>query len=219
MQETKIKGVYKKKNNLLTLNLTPGKSVYHEKVIKSEGNEYREWNPNRSKLAAALKKGASQIGIKPGNIILYLGASTGTTPSHVSDIVGKEGFIYALDFAPRVVRELVFLSEDRKNIAPILGDAKQPLSYSHRVSKVDSVYQDIAQHDQVEIFLRNCDMFLEKGGFGLLCVKSRSIDVTKKPKQVFAEVRQKLEKALTVVDYRELAPFEKDHCIYICKKK
>ena len=29
----------------------------------------------------------------------------------------------------------------------------------------------------------------------------------------------KLEKVLTIIDYRELEPFQKDHCMFICKKK
>lgn len=50
--------------------------------------EYRAWNPFRSKLAAAILGGIDQIHIKPGAKVLYLGAASGTTVSHVSDIVG-----------------------------------------------------------------------------------------------------------------------------------
>jgi fibrillarin-like pre-rRNA processing protein len=148
-----------------------------------------------------------------------LGASSGTTVSHVSDIVGKDGLVYALDFAPRVLRDLVFVAEQRKNIAPVLADANQPETYAHLVSEVDTVFMDIAQKNQAEIFLKNCKMFLKKGGFGLLALKARSVDVTRNPKIIFKEIREKLEKQMIIVDYRELDPYEKDHAFFVCKKK
>lgn len=207
------------KKVLYTKNLFKGNKVYGEDIVKLGPDEFREWNHTRSKLGAAIMCGVSQIGIRQGEIILYLGASSGTTPSHVSDIIGKDGFIYALDFAPRMVRDLVFLSEKRTNIAPILGNANKPLSFAHLVSQVDVIYMDIAQKNQTEIFLKNCEAFLKHGGFGLYFVKARSIDVTRRPKEVYAQVRKDLEKHITIVDYKELDPFEKDHCLFICKKK
>lgn len=50
--------------------------------------EYRAWNPFRSKLAAAILGGVDKIHMGPGKKVLYLGAASGTTVSHVSDIVG-----------------------------------------------------------------------------------------------------------------------------------
>ncbi len=223
IQPHKFKGIYEMRKGkrfvYLTKNLVPGKDVYGEDLIRDGGVEYREWEPKRSKLCAALAKKVSQVGIYPGSTVLYLGASTGTTPSHVSDIVGPDGFVFALDFAPRTTRELVYLCEERNNIAPILGDARHPATYAQYVTMVDAVFQDIAQRDQAEIFIKNCDKYLKKGGFGILVVKSRSVDVGKKPKQIFNETRQYLESRITIVDYRELDPFEKDHCIFVCKKK
>ncbi len=222
-EHRRLKGVYYQKRKLYTKSLDPGYSVYGEGFVKEKGKdgdiEFREWDIRRSKLAAAIAKEVTQIGMKEGDSILYLGCSTGTTVSHVSDIVGKDGFVFALDFAPRVMREMVFLSERRKNIAPILGDAKNPQSYASQVYEVDCVFQDIAQKEQAEIFLKNCKEFLKTGGFGLLSVKARSIDVTRRPKQIFMELRAKLEKEITIVDYRELDPLERDHCMFVCKKK
>ncbi len=217
-----FKGVYErprgKRFSLLTKNLVPGKRVYGENLRREKGVEYREWDPNRSKLAAALMKGISQIGIKENDYILYLGAASGTTPSHISDIVGNKGFVYAIDFAPRVVRELVFLSKDRKNIAPLLADASKPETYYRKISEVDVLYQDIAQRQQADIFMDNF-RFLKENGIALLCVKARSVDVSKKPKQVFKEIREKLEKNnIKIIDYKLLKPFEKDHCIFVCKR-
>jgi fibrillarin-like pre-rRNA processing protein len=207
-----------KRFSLLTKSLNPGKRVYGENLRREKGVEYREWDPNRSKLAAALMKGVKEIGIQEGSYVLYLGAASGTTPSHISDIVGNNGFIYAIDFAPRVVRELTFLAEQRKNIAPILADASKPETYYKNISEVDIIYQDIAQREQAEIFLNNF-RFLKNNGIALLCVKAKSVDVAKKPKQIFKELREFLNKNnVKIIDYRELDPFEKDHCIFVCKK-
>ena len=164
-------------------------------------------------------KGCTNAGIRKGDVVLYLGASHGYTCSFVSDMVGEEGLIFAVDPAPRVMRDLVFLAEKRKNIAPVMADANHPEEYVSRVCEADIVYQDIAQKNQQDIFVRNCELFLKKGGYGLLAVKARSIDVKRKPKQLFEEIRQNLEKIFTVIDYKTLDPFEKDHCMIIVKKK
>jgi fibrillarin-like pre-rRNA processing protein len=223
MKQSRIFEVYEEKgkrhNKLYTINLIPGKKVYDEKFVNVDGIEYREWDAWKSKLCACILRGTQNIHIKKGDVVLYLGAASGTTVSHVSDIVGKNGFVFAVDFAPRVIRDLIFVVEERKNIAPILADANRPDKFKDRVSEVDVLYQDIAQKNQVEIFLKNCNLFLKKGGFGLLAIKARSIDVTKKPKQIFNNVRRDLEEKLIIVDYRTLEPFQRDHCFFICKKK
>jgi fibrillarin-like pre-rRNA processing protein len=206
-----------KKIRFYSKNLIPGISQFEEKLVREGGIEYREWEPKRSKLAAAIMNKISQIGIKEGNVVLYLGASHGYTASFVSDMIGKNGFIFAIDFAPVVVRDLVFVCEQRKNMTPILADCNHPEEYADKIVKVDIVYQDVAQKNQVEIFLKNMQ-FAKPDGFGLLALKARSIDVTKKPREVFREVRAKLEKEVKIVDYRELEPFEKDHAFFVVKK-
>ena len=207
-----------RRKQLYTVNLVPGKDVYGEKLFKQDGIEYREWEPFKSKIAASILKGSPNICIRKNDVVLYLGSSSGTTVSHVSDIVGNEGFIFAVDIAPRVMRDLIFLCYERKNIAPILADSNKVDDLKERISVVDVIYQDIAQKNQVEIFLKNVDMFLKDGGYAILAVKARSIDVTKQPKGIFKEVKEKLEKNLIIIDYRELEPFQKDHCMFICKK-
>src|SRR5919206_163922 len=147
--------------NAATLNLVKGDSVYGEKLVKYAGEEYRIWDPFRSKLAAALKKGMKNMPIKNGSKILYLGASTGTTVSHVSDIVGPSGIVFAVEPATRVARELIEnVASKRKNVVPIVEDARKPRSYFSIFGKVDVVYCDIAQPDQTEIALGNCGAHL-----------------------------------------------------------
>jgi fibrillarin-like pre-rRNA processing protein len=211
----------KSRRNIFTRNLTPGKSFFAEELVRVGGVEYRAWDVSRSKLGAAIKKGSSQIGIKDKDLVLYLGASHGFTPSYVSDMVGKEGFVFCVDNAPRVVRDLVFVCEERENMAPILADANHPEEYKELITKqVDIVFQDIAQPNQVDIFLKNCDAFLKKGGFGLLALKARSVDVSMRPTEIFKDVRRQLEQSsMVIVDYRTLEPFERDHAMFVCKKK
>lgn len=223
IQKSKIFEVYEsqegRRNQLYTVNLAPGRSVYGEKLVEENGTEYREWDASKSKLASCILKGSPNIGIRKNDIVLYLGSASGTTVSHVSDIVGSDGFVFAVDIAPRVMRDLVFLCYERKNIAPVLADASRIDELKARVPAVDIIYQDVAQKNQIEIFLKNADLFLREGGYGLLAVKARSIDVTKNPRQIFKEVKEHLEKNMAIIDYRELYPFQKDHCMFVCRKK
>ena len=203
---------------LYTKSMLKNASHFGEKIFKYKSEEYREIDPKRSKFAAAIIKGLSQTGIKPESKILYLGASHGYTPSFVSDIVGENGVVFCLDFAPTVMRDLVLLCERRKNMIPLIADAKKPSSYKENIIPVDVVYQDIAQREQVKIFVENCDLHLKDGGFGLLALKSRSVDVSEKPKRIFELAKKELEKHLKIVDYRELDPYEKDHAFFVVKK-
>ncbi|MFA6088796.1 MAG: fibrillarin-like rRNA/tRNA 2'-O-methyltransferase [Candidatus Woesearchaeota archaeon] len=208
---------YARSTKILTVNLVPDKKVYDEYLVNTADAQYRNWDIYKSKLGAGIANGIKFLGFKEGDTILYLGASTGTTVSHVSDIVGKTGCVFALDFAPVTTRPLVFLAEDRKNIVPILADANQPLSYVHKVPQVNFLFQDIAQKNQVEIFLKNM-MFLQKGGFAMLSLKCRSIDVTKRPSDIFKIVLEQLKKKVEVIDFKSIEPYEKDHYLFLVRK-
>lgn len=224
IRPSKYPGVYemqkgKRKTILLTKNLCKGKTVYQEQLIKDGGEEYRTWDPGRSKLAAGILNEIKNSGIKVGDTVLYLGSASGTTVSHVSDIVGKDGFVFALDFAPRVVRDLVFVCEDRKNIAPLFANANHPEEYKELISAADVIFMDIAQKNQTEIFLKNINMFLKKGAFALLSLKARSVDVTKKPNEIYKRVKGELSQRLDIVDTKRLEPHEKDHMLFVCRKR
>jgi len=203
---------------IYTKSLLPGIIHFEEKIVKDNGQEYREFDPTHSKLAAMILKGCTNIGIRKNDVVLYLGSSHGYTVSFLSDMLSKEGLIFGIDPAPRVMRDLIFLAEKRKNIVPVLADANHPETYLDKVCQADIVYQDIAQRNQADIFIRNCRLFLKKEGYGLLAVKARSIDAKRKSKEIFLEVRKQLEKEFTVIDFRILEPFEKDHCMIIVKK-
>lgn len=203
-----------------TKNLIPGEAVYGEKL--SQDGLYRQCSIKKSKLAAALAKGLKQVPLKKGDVVLYLGASTGTTVSHISDIVDKQGLIFAVEISFFMLRRLVFLAEKRKNIAPILADANHPETYMPMICEVDFLYQDIAQKNQVEIFLKNLQ-FLKQGKQAILCVKAKSIDITAKPEKIYEQVRKQLEKEkqenqLKIHWQKQLDPYDKDHCMFVIEK-
>jgi rRNA 2'-O-methyltransferase fibrillarin len=148
----------------VTKNLTPGESVYGEKRISvgasasgangeeaASSVEYRVWNPFRSKLAAGILGGVDNIYMGPGSKVLYLGAASGTSVSHVADIVGPEGTVFAVEFSHRSGRDLINMATHRTNVIPIVEDARHPLKYRMLVGMVDCIFADVAQPDQARI--------------------------------------------------------------------
>lgn len=217
IRETRQAGVYTDGVWLYTRNLVPGKAVYGEGLTVQDGTEYRKWDAARSKLAAYLKLGGPVWPFRPSSSVLYLGAGSGTTVSHASDICSK-GSLVAIEISPRVFRNLVSVAESRPNLIPILGDASHPETYRNHVAAVDVVYQDVAQRDQEAIFLRNLE-FLKPGGTGFLMIKSRSVDVAARPSDVFARAQTTLSRqGLAILDLRELEPFEEDHAAIVVRK-
>jgi fibrillarin-like pre-rRNA processing protein len=211
IRQIKVNGI----RELATPNLVEGLTVYGEKLVKIDDEEYRIWDPFRSKLAAALKKGLRDFPIGFGDKILYLGASTGTTVSHVSDLVGNKGLVFAVEPAVRVARELIEnVASRRKNVIPIIEDARRPESYFSIFGTVDLVYCDIAQSDQTEIAIKNCNAFLKHKGIMLVVIKTRSIDVTMSPRSVVAMESDKLRNNDFVINQTiDLEPFDKDHAL------
>jgi len=205
---------------LATLNLVPGESVYGEKrVAVEEGEikkEYRSWNPFRSKLAAAILGGVADIHIKPGSKVMYLGAASGTTVSHVSDIVGPDGLVYAVEFSHRSGRDLINVAKKRPNIIPIIEDARHPHKYRMLVGMVDTIFADVAQPDQARIVALNAHNFLKNGGHVVISVKANCIDSTAAPEAVFAgEVNKLRSEKVKPREQLTLEPYERDHCIVV----
>jgi len=211
ISESKHRGVFTDRRRYFTINATPGENVYGETLKKVRGREFRQWNPYRSKLAAVLHKGCRSFPLMKGSNVIYLGAASGTTASHVSDLVG-DGKVWCVEFSPRSFRDLVGLCEKRKNMYPVLADANFPKTYEVFVDAPDILYQDVSQKNQVQIFMRNFEHFFPKGGVGWLMLKTRSIEVREKPINVFRWSRHILEDSgYRVVESLDLAPFQKDH--------
>ena len=201
---------------LATENLIPGNQVYNEKLVQLNAVEYRIWNPFRSKLAAAIMNGLDDFPFKQKSDVLYLGVSTGTTISHISDIVGQNGTIFGIEHASRVARDFLDrVASYRKNIVPIIHDARKPEEFFSVYKKVDVVYVDIAQPDQTDIAIENCKLYLKSGGHLVLIIKTRSIDVTKDPKRVIENEIKKLKSLFQIKQTIDLHPYDKDHAMVI----
>ncbi|KAK6469717.1 rRNA 2'-O-methyltransferase fibrillarin-like [Huso huso] len=209
-----------KEDALVTKNMVVGDSVYGEKRINVEEGEtkieYRAWNPFRSKLAAAILGGVDQIHIKPGARVMYLGAASGTTVSHVSDIVGPEGLVYAVEFSHRSGRDLLNVAKKRTNIIPIIEDARHPHKYRMLVGMVDVIFADVAQPDQTRIVALNAHNFLKNGGHFVISIKANCIDSTAAPEAVFAaEVKKMTQENMKPQEQLTLEPYERDHAVVV----
>jgi fibrillarin-like pre-rRNA processing protein len=203
---------------LATKNMTPGRNVYGERLIRYEGTEYRVWDAFRSKLAAALLKGLDTVPIRPNHQVLYLGAASGTTASHVSDIVGEKGHVYCVEFASRSIRDLVEnVCAYRPNMSPILEDARMPEKYAMFIrGKVEDIYCDIAQPEQAKVLADNADLFLKKHGWIMLAVKAQSIDVTKEPSEIYeSETKVLRSRGFQVREVVHLEPYDKAHAMIV----
>lgn len=207
---------------LVTLNLIPGNTVYGEKKVSIEAEEggakteYRVWNPFRSKLAAAILGGVDKIHMTPGSKVLYLGAASGTTVSHVSDVVGPTGLVYAVEFSHRSGRDLLNVAKQRTNIIPIIEDARHPHKYRMLVGMVDTIFADVAQPDQARIVAINAHNFLKNGGHFVISIKANCIDSTAVPAAVFAgEVKKLQSEKLKPQEQLTLEPYERDHAVVV----
>ncbi|KAF3949845.1 hypothetical protein CMV_024328 [Castanea mollissima] len=210
-----------KEDAIVTKNLVPGEAVYNEKRISLQNEdgtkvEYRIWNPFRSKLAAAILGGVDEIWIKPGARVLYLGAASGTTVSHVSDIVGPSGVVYAVEFSHRSGRDLVNMAKKRTNVIPIIEDARHPSKYRMLVGMVDVIFSDVAQPDQARILALNASYFLKAGGHLVISIKANCIDSTQPAVAVFqSEVNKLKQDQFKPFEQVTLEPYERDHACVV----
>ncbi|MCP1662958.1 MAG: fibrillarin-like rRNA/tRNA 2'-O-methyltransferase [Methanocalculus sp. MSAO_Arc1] len=208
--------------------VSPGAGgVYNERMVKG----YRVWDPFRSKLAALCMLDET-IDLTPSMRVLYLGAANGTTVSHVADYVEV---VYAVEFAPRPLRDLLVVAEKRENIVPIAGDATRPDRYAPFLEEVDLLYQDVAQPDQAGILIKHLP-FLKRatsgpdevsgpeqvsGGAGgptaILMLKTRSVDIRMTPEEVFSGTVERLREAgLLIHKTCWLEPYHHDHAAIVC---
>merc|ERR1719157_273979 len=212
-----------KDDSLVTRNLVPGESVYGEKRLaaeKVEGSdekiEYRVWNPFRSKLGAGIVGGIGAMPVKPGAKVLYLGGASGTTVSHVSDMIGPEGVVYAVEFSHRCGRDLTNMAKRRPNVVPIVEDARQPQRYRMLMPMVDVIFADVAQPDQARIVTHNASFFLKNNGWVVISIKANCVDSTAAPEAVFAMEIDKLRKdGCKPKEQLTLEPYHRDHALVV----
>jgi fibrillarin-like pre-rRNA processing protein len=224
VEKHKFDGVYwlrNERNFLATENLTPGENVYGERVELVHGIEYREWDPYRSKPSAAIHNGIETFPFKKGSKVLYLGAGSGTTASHISDIIGSKGKIFCIEFAYRPMRDLLTrVARRRDNVVAILADARHPLQYRWMLEECDITYCDIAQYDQTKIMIDNSDYYLKPSGYAIIAVKARSISSVAKLEEIYREEANKIRAAgYETVEQIDLEPYAEAHRMIISVKK
>ena len=182
---------------------TRGEPVYGEPT----DGDWRAWDPERSKLGGMLELGFD-TGLAGGEAVLYLGAASGTTVSHVADFAGPT---YAVEFAPRPARDLVDAAEPRNRLFPLLKDVRKPRTYAHVVeADLDAIVQDVATRGQAEVAVRNAQ-FLAEDGRLLLAIKARSEDVTAAPEDVFESALDRLRESYEILETGRLDRYHDDH--------
>ena len=209
----RMPGVFSERGRLYTMSACPGRRIYGERLATVEGIEYREWSPRRSKLSAYINNGGREFPFSENGRVLYLGASSGTTASHLADIC-RRGSLVCVEISARMFRDLVGVCETRPNMMPVLGDATRPEDYMFVSGGIDVVYQDVAQKHQAEIAADNMDAFGAE--FGMIAVKSRSEDVTASPARIFRQAEEVLRgRGFKILDSRDLGPYEMDHAMIV----
>jgi len=215
--------------NVWTVNANPGVAVRGESLRKFRGVEHRRWDPNRSKLGAGLLRTRNDPTLllpNAGSTVLYLGAGHGTTISHLHDhLCGAKnqfgGRLVAVDLAPRCLRDLTYLAEHRPGLVPVLGDARKFDAWGVLIpSRVDWLFQDVAQAGQVEIFLSAVRRFLSKDGIGLLSLKAASERHNEGgDEDIFAAAIAQLSSEVELLEHINLTGFEDQHALFVVRRR
>ena len=215
--------------NVWTVNANPGVAVRGESLRKFRGIEHRRWDPNRSKLGAGLLRTRNDPTLllpNAGSTVLYLGAGHGTTISHLHDhLCGAKnrfgGRLVAVDLAPRCLRDLTYLAEHRPGLVPVLGDARKFDAWGVLIpSRVDWLFQDVAQAGQVDIFLSAVRRFLSQDGIGLLSLKAASERHNDGgDEDIFAAAIAQLSSEVELLEHINLTGFEDQHALFVVRRR
>lgn len=212
-------GIYRRNGMIYTINNTDKHKYYDEDILIHLNNYYRQWNPYKSKISASIKKNLKEIPISRESVILYLGSSSGTTVSHISDIL-TNGKIFAVDSSKEMMKKFMKLAHNRKNIFPILESARNYKNYDIPSDTcIDLIIQDVACVDQVNILINNSDYYLKSKGKVLITIKTQCIDSIKKPGIVIEEQKEILKGKFKILQTLNLEPFEKNHWLLLMEKR
>jgi fibrillarin-like rRNA methylase len=220
-------GVRKEGRTLWTRNAVKGISVRGERRKRDGRIEWRRWDPTRSKVAAAIlrtREDPSPLLPTPGSTCLYLGASSGGTVSHIHDFVcGADnhhgGQLVAVEISPRMVRDLVKLSDMRPGLVPVLGDARKPEQVSAFIrGKANWIHQDLSIADQAETFVKMATSFLSPGGIGLLSLKAASERSSEGDDNSRFQKAERIlrESDLVLKERIDLTGLEEQHVVFSC---
>ncbi|KAK1367875.1 hypothetical protein POM88_033967 [Heracleum sosnowskyi] len=169
-------------------------SCFIKFIVKNEDDktavEYRVWNPPVSKLAAAILSGLTNIWLKPGSRVLYLGDVCGITVLQLSDLVGSDGLVYVRGLSDDIANTV----EERSNVIAIsAGNDVFLKDYRMVVGMVDVILGDIVYpekdgcHLQVNYIAANARSYLKTGGHYLISIRPKNDKLTSQVKDPFAD--------------------------------
>jgi rRNA 2'-O-methyltransferase fibrillarin len=220
-QKTKVYEESSSENDICPINIkSPNDSSSESEIciIKHKVlNEYRVWNKFYSKLGASIENGINYIYIKKGSKVLYLGAGNDSysTITHISDLVGEEGKIYAVEISEIKGIKLKSIAKKRKNIVPIIKDARNPYFYRNSIkSLVDCIYISFSDTDLAKIISLNAGFFLKsKGGF-ISIVNANKVNSNRIPliEKFNDQIKILKQYNLYSKDFVSLEPFFEGYC-------
>ena len=215
--------------SIWTKNAVKGISVRGERRRREGKIEWRNWDPNKSKIAASILKTKNNPEIflpKTGSTCLYLGSSMGGTVSHIHDIVcgsnnHHNGQIVAVDISPRMIKDMTTLSEIRDGIFPVLADARivgqiAPFLRNH----ADWIHQDLSIADQAHTFVKIISNLLSSKGIGILSLKAASERSSEGDDNSRFLKAQKIimDSGIRILERINISSFEDQHEVFVCSK-
>ena len=159
------------KEQLATKNIVEGTKTHKEKIVIVNDEEFLEWNPYKSKLAAAIRNGLQILPIIKNSKVVCINLLEESTMLHISNIVGSGGSVFVIDVNKNKKSFLNKLVDTHKNIIPIY-DAADELSFSSSITgKVDALYVDLPESEQIEQIVEKYGSLLKNEGFLMLVTK------------------------------------------------
>ena len=149
-----------KNNSKIIWEKSDGKKKLFTAIPKSENqaNQYRNWNPSYSKLAAALFNGLEIFPFKSDSKIFYSDNSSTTTLNHLLDIVDSNGIIYLQKNNSAKIKNL-------KNIVIVDQEKIATLSSNGLKESFDVIYLDIITNGNLRTQILNHEKTLKNSGF------------------------------------------------------
>ena len=156
---------------LATKNMVKGTKTRKEKIVIVNNEEFLEWNPYKSKLAAAIRNGLQIIPIIKNSKIVCINLLEESTMLHISNIVGSGGSVFVIDVNKNKKSFLNKLVNTHKNIIPIYDKVDELSFFSSITGKVDALYVDIPESEQIEQIVEKYGSLLKNEGFLMLIAK------------------------------------------------
>ena len=160
-----------KNNSKIIWKKSDGRKKLFTVIPKSENqaNQYRNWNPFYSKLAAALFNGLEIFPFKSDSKIFYSGSSSTTTLNHLLDIIDSKGIIYLQKNNATKIKNL-------KNVVIVDQENNSTLSSNDLKEPFDVIYLDIITNENLQTQILNHEKTLKNSGF-LIIILNKIIKI------------------------------------------